>query len=166
VLVRSAAPQDREAIRTVVARAFDREDEPKLVERLWAAGATACEVVADDAGEIVGYCACSPVSAAPGVGVRIVGLAPLAVAPERQGRGIGSALVEAALHEVRRDGAGAVVVLGHKDYYPRFGFRPASAKGVRWDVADAGDAFQLIEFKEVFDGAPRNISYHPAFNGV
>lgn len=161
--IRSAARQDREAILGVVAGAFRREDEARLVERLWAAGAMACEAVAEEDGAIIGYCACSPVALTPAIDQKALGLAPVAVAPGRQSAGVGSALIRETLQEARRSGAGAVVVLGHKDYYPRFGFRPASERNVRWDARDAGDAFQLIEFAPVFDGAPREARYHPAF---
>jgi predicted N-acetyltransferase YhbS len=59
-----------------------------------------------------------------------------------------------------------VVVLGEPKYYGRFGFEPASRKNMSWATADAGDAFQLLDFGAVFDNKPRKISYHSAFNGV
>lgn len=163
VRIRSVARRDRPAVLEVVAAAFGREDEARLVERLWTAKAVEFEILASDRERIVGYCACSPVAADPSVEFKVLGLAPLAVAPDRQKAGIGSALVEETLADVRQDGAGAVVLLGHPDYYPRFGFAPASRKNLQWIVRDAGDAFQVIEFARVFDGAPRTISYHPAF---
>jgi putative acetyltransferase len=163
VLIRHVEPHDREAVLDVIASAFGRQDEAKLVERLWRAKAVEFEIVAAERERVIGYCACSAVSVDPPVRHQVLGLAPLAVAPAKQKQGVGSALVEETLEDVRQAGAGAVVLLGHPDYYPRFKFRPASTKNVRWDAREAGDAFQLIEFADVFDGQPRMVSYHPAF---
>ena len=166
MLIRAVEPHDRKALLDVIAAAFGRDDEARLVERLVAAKAIVYEQVAAAREKIVGYVACSEVKVDPPVAFRVLGLAPIAVAPARQRQGVGSALMEEALQDLRQEGVGAVVLLGHTDYYPRFGFRPASQKKVRWDVRDAGDAFQLIEFAGVFDGAPRAVSYHQAFEGL
>jgi putative acetyltransferase len=166
VLIRRAELLDRAAALAVVASAFGREDEARLVERMWAAKAIEFEIVAAANEKIVGYCACSAVTIDPPVEFRVLGLAPLAVTPARQKQGVGSALVERMLEDVRRAGAGAVVLLGHPRYYPRFKFVPAATKNVRWDVRDAREAFQMIEFAAVFDGRPRVVSYHPALGGL
>lgn len=163
MLIRPVEPHDRKAALDMIASAFGREDEARLVERLWAAKAIEYEIVAAARESIVAYCACSPVVVDPPVDYKVLGLAPLAVAPARQRQGLGSSLVLETLEDVRQAGAGAVVLLGSADYYQRFKFRPASAKNVRWDARDAGDAFQMIEFANVFDGKARKISYHPAF---
>lgn len=164
MLIRKVEPHDRSAVLQVVASAFGRENEARLVERLWAAGAIGFEVVAAAKEKIVGYCACSAVTVDPAVEYPVLGLAPLAVAPAKQKQGVGAALVEETLEDVRQAGCGAVVLLGDPGYYPRFAFRPGSVKNVRWDVRDAGDAFQLIEFAAVFDGKPRQVRYHSAFS--
>ena len=64
-----------------------------------------------------------------------MGLAPMAVAPEHQRQGVGSALVERGLALLRERGCPFVIVLGHPTYYPRFGFVPASRSGLtcQWD---------------------------------
>jgi putative acetyltransferase len=61
---------------------------------------------------------------------RIVALGPVAVTPEWQKRGIGGELVRAVLAQAQREGAAAVVLLGHPAYYPRFGFRAAREQGL------------------------------------
>jgi putative acetyltransferase len=60
-----------------------------------------------------------------------MGLAPMAVCPENQKQAIGSALVEVGVKQCEHAGIGAVVVLGHPEYYPRFGFIPASQFEIR-----------------------------------
>ena len=78
-----------------------------------------------------------------------MGLAPMAVLPERQRQGIGSELVETGLAELRERDCPFVIVLGHPEYYPRFGFEPASRHGIKceWEVPD--EAFMIL----VLDGA-------------
>ena len=68
----------------------------------------------------------------------------MAVRPDVQRRGIGSALVRAGIDECRRRGVGLIVVLGHPGYYPRFGFQPAATVGLRCKWS-AGDSFMYLE---------------------
>ena len=96
-----------------------------------------------------------------------MGLAPMAVSPAVQRKGIGSALVRAGLEECSRLGSCAVVVVGHAEYYPRFGFVPASRFGFvsEYDVPD--EIFMAIELTQgALRGKGGTISYHPAFASV
>jgi putative acetyltransferase len=96
-----------------------------------------------------------------------MGLAPMAVLPAEQRRGVGSALVQAGLDRCRQLPCGAVVVLGHPAYYPRFGFSPASRFGVtcEYDVPD--EVFMAMELEPGFlRDKPGTIRYHPAFATV
>ena len=96
-----------------------------------------------------------------------MGLAPMAVLPGRQRQGIGSALVRSGLDECRRFGFDAVVVLGHADYYPRFGFVRASTFGLmsEYDVPD--DVFLALELRlGTLGQGGGTIRYHPAFAAV
>jgi putative acetyltransferase len=90
-------------------------------------------------------------------------LAPLAVSPDFQRRGIGTALARAGLDACRKQGVPFVFVLGNPAYYSRFGFRPANASGIRNEYTDT-DAFMIIE---LVDGSlPHNgavASYAPEF---
>jgi putative acetyltransferase len=106
--------------------------------------------VAVAAGRVVGHVLFSPVElvAADGRQASGMGLAPLAVLPEYQGQGIGTELTRAGLAIIHQTRCPFVVVLGHPDYYPRFGFECASRRGIRckWDVPD--DAFMVLVMEE------------------
>jgi putative acetyltransferase len=93
-------------------------------------------VVAD---EIVGHVVCTRAHVGP---APALGLGPLSVHPDRQGQGVGSALMHAVLGSADALDEPVVVLLGHPDYYPRFGFRPAGAYGITPPVAEWGRAFQ------------------------
>jgi putative acetyltransferase len=77
----------------------------------------------------------------------MLGLAPVAVLPDYQRQGIGTLLIREGLKECVRSGFQAVVVLGHPDFYPRFGFIPASRKnlGCEYDVPD--EVFMVLELE-------------------
>lgn len=95
---------------------------------------------------IVGVITFSPVQSRPAnPDLRAVGLAPLAVRPDVQQHGIGSTLVRDGIDECRRRGVGLVVVLGHPSYYPRFGFRPAAAIGLRCKWSHDDESFMYLE---------------------
>lgn len=162
--IRSEAPADAAAIDALLRAAFGGPGEAVLVERLRAAGALPLALVAVDAvGDVVGHVAFSPLPIATGAGtVDALALAPLAVRPDRQRRGVGTLLVRAALDRLRTAGAPLVVVLGDPAYYGRFGFRAEAAAGIRCPYS--GPALQAL----ALDGSdPSGIAgvatYHPAF---
>ena len=125
---RVADAADRAAISEVVRTAFENEPhsdqrEHLLVDALRDDGALTVSLVAEMAGKIIGYIAFSAVQIGSRDEGRCVGLAPVAVCPECQGQGIGSALIQAGLEAAREQGARSCVVLGDPVYYTRFGFR-------------------------------------------
>jgi serpin B len=130
--VREEQGGDIAAIRRVNELAFGQTAEADLVDTLRREGAVAVSLVAEVDGAIVGHILFSPVEirSARFVGSG-VGLGPMSVLPSLQRRGIGSALVREALRRCRAAGRTVVVVLGHAEYYPRFGFRPAGDFGLR-----------------------------------
>ncbi len=147
LLVRPELPADHGAVYDVVRRAFERDGEARLVEALRRVADPQISLVAVRDERVVGHVFFSPVTI-EGEGDRTpaaLGLAPLAVAPEWQRQGIGSALARAGLEAARRSGHGVVVVLGHPDFYPRFGFRPASGRGLRYEASGHDDAFMVVE---------------------
>jgi putative acetyltransferase len=131
--IRDEQPGDIAAIREVNRQAFGQDDEGRIVDALRDNGAATVSLVAAERGVVVGHIMFSPLSIGPAMGV---GLGPMAVAPSHQRQGIGSRLVQAGIERLRTSGCPFVVVIGHADFYPRFGFQPAAAHGVtcEWDV--------------------------------
>ena len=96
--------------------------------------------------------------------VKIAGLAPLAVLPGWQNKGVGTELVNAGLRACEKAGYEAVVVLGHADYYPRFGFTPAANFGIKSEYDVPPEVFMLKELREdALKGITGTIKYHQAF---
>ncbi len=96
-----------------------------------------------------------------------MGLAPLAVVPEHQRGGIGTALVRAGLDQCRKIGFGAVVVLGHSEYYPRFGFTPATRFGIGCEYDVPVEVFMAVELEANYLlGVSGKVQYHAAFNNL
>ncbi len=135
-------------------RSSKHQTEADLVDALRRETKPIISLVADDAGAIDGHIMFSPVSLIEHPGLKIMGLAPMAVVAKRQRSGIGSSLVRAGLEACKEIGAGAVVVLGHADYYPRFGFAPAVnfAIGCGYDVP--AEAFMAVELRRGDSIAP------------
>jgi putative acetyltransferase len=155
---------DAAAIREVNRTAFATQAEADLVDRLRQLEASVVSLVAQDGGSIDGHILFSRVSLTGREPLPILGLAPLAVRPDRQRQGIGSQLVRAGLDAGRQTGAGAVVVVGHARFYPRFGFVPASRFGLtcEYDVPD--EVFMALELVPgFFAGQGGLVQYHPAF---
>jgi putative acetyltransferase len=165
MVIRSERAGDVAAIRAVNRAAFDTPTEADLVDALREqAPAAILSLVADEGGAIAGHILFSPVTLSGNTEVKIMGLAPMAVRPDAQRRGIGSALVRAGLERCAQADCDAVVVLGHADYYPRFGFVPASRFAIasEYDVAD--EVFMALELKPAaLAGKSGTIRYHPAF---
>lgn len=164
-ILRPREAHDDGAIATVVAAAFGGGDEVKLVEALRRDGDMVCEFVALDAGALVGHVAFSRLEVSAGERtLHATALAPLAVAPRLQRRGIGDVLTRHALAKLSADGCELVVVLGHPAYYPRFGFSPLLARLL--DARYAGPSFMALELKPGVVGATRwSVAYARAFGG-
>ena len=162
--IREETPEDFAAVHDLNASAFPTVAEADLVDQLRAKAEPVISLVAADDGEIVGHIMFTPVELDDDPTLRIMGLAPMAVAPDRQKQGIGTQLVHKGLDRCRGIGAGAVVVLGHPSYYPRFGFIPASTMNItcEYDVPD--EVFMALELKPGFlSNASGTIRYHKAF---
>lgn len=134
VALREEQPADAAAVHALHVAAFETDAEARLVDALRASGALTLSLVAVEDGAVVGHVAFSPVSVdADGRVAEGVGLAPMAVAPGRQRQGIGGRLIAEGLRRLRDAGHPFCVVLGHVGYYPRHGFVPARAHGLRWE---------------------------------
>jgi putative acetyltransferase len=160
--VRRATPDDFAAIHAVESEAFGRPDEANLVDRLRASGDMLLELVADgENGRLDGHLAFSRLSTEPADGSRLAALAPVAVRPDAQGKGVGSGLIRAGLERLGRSGVGAAIVLGEPAYYARFGF---SAEGVRSIRAPfSGPAFMGLELEAGALSSVQAIRYADAF---
>jgi predicted N-acetyltransferase YhbS len=143
--IRPERPEDAPRVRHVNELAFGQPMEADLVERLRQACTDSLSLVADD-DAVVGHILFTPV-VIENAERRLLGmgLAPMAVLPGHQRQGIGSQLVRRGLDILRERGCPFVVVVGHPEYYPRFGFEPASTHRLasQWDgVPDA--AFMVL----------------------
>lgn len=163
--IRPEKPGDITAIREVNRLAFGQDDEGALVDALRDGGHGVVSLVAEDGGRIAGHIYFSRMTLeTDGRTIEAASLAPMAVHPERQHQGIGSALVRAGLEACREAGIAAVVVLGHADYYPRFGFSPEAARGLRSPFPGAGDAFMALELVPgALDVRDAAVLYAPPF---
>ncbi|WP_437729706.1 GNAT family N-acetyltransferase [Sorangium sp. So ce1335] len=162
--IRSERAGDEASIRAVHLAAFPSAMEADLVDRLRAAGRAVVSLVAEIDGAIVGHVLFSPVAiAGPGAPGGGLGLAPLAVSPGFQGRGVGSALAREGIAACRGAGCAFAVVLGEPAYYARFGFTKASLFGLGNEYA-ADEEFMALELAAgALKGARGVVTYSPEF---
>jgi putative acetyltransferase len=146
ISIRVEQPGDVDGIRETNELAFGEPLEARLVDAL-RGSADYLSLVATLDDRVVGHILFTPVTIEPPVNRRIAGLAPMAVRPEHQRAGIGSQLIRAGLEECSRNGYTAVVVLGHPEYYPRFGFTPAHTFGLTCEFPSPPEAFMAIELE-------------------
>ena len=164
MLVRDEQGRDRSEVYAVNLAAFDTPTEATLVDRLREEAQPVVSMVAVDGERVVGHIMFSPVALSGHERLRIAGLGPMAVEPSYQGKGLGAALVRAGLKRCKEQGYGAVVVLGHPEYYPRFGFAPAGRSNIRCEYEVPQEAFMSIELEPGYlKGAAGTIRYHSAF---
>jgi putative acetyltransferase len=144
--IREERLDDIAAVRDLNRQAFGQDQESNIVDALRANGAALLSLVATVKDQVVGHIMYSPIS----VGDNVMGaaLGPMAVLPEFQRQGIGSKLIEVGNRKLKDAGCPFIIVVGHADYYPRFGFRSASKHGIKceWQVPD--DAFMLLVLDE------------------
>lgn len=144
MVIRSERPADAATVRSINEAAFGRPDEADLIDRLRAEGAVLLSLVAERAAQAVGHILFSRMWVdPPGLPIPAVALAPMAVRPEHQRQGIGAALIRAGLEDLRTKGEQIVLVLGHPDYYRRFGFSPGKARNLEHPFPPA--AFMALE---------------------
>ena len=170
MIVRPERPEDRTASIQVEREAFGQPLEANIVEAVRDEPGSFA-LVAEDGGAVIGHVQMSRAW----VGTdEVLALGPIAVTPDRQGVGIGAALVAAALEEARRRDEAAVILMGSPDYYGPLGFQPAAALGLANPFAGAHEEGFVIEERDfqvaVLDPQRQRaarltgeVRWHPAF---
>ena len=167
--IRPETASDHDAVRGVTLDAFGQPLEGNLVDALRRAEPRALSLVAEDETGIVGHILFTPVTIETGDRREEgMGLAPMAVASTRQRQGIGTTLVERGLAMLREQGCPFVVVVGHPWYYPRFGFTPASGRGLdsQWPGMPDQAFMVLVIDEDAMRGVKGVARYRPEFDEV
>lgn len=166
--IRQETAADVAAVYAVNEQAFGRPDEANLVNRLRDNGKFTLSLVAEENGRIIGHILFTPMTIKTETSsYPAVGLGPVAVLPEVQCQGIGSRLIETGLDLLREKGETAVIVLGHSDYYPRFGFVRASQFGIKSSYELPDEVFMALALQEgALNGRAGVAHYQPEFDGV
>lgn len=166
--IRPETPEEISAIYQVNQLAFDRENEARLVDNLRSNGVVTLSLVAQMDDRIVGHILFSPVTIINGdLQWNAVALGPMAVLPGFHNQGIGSVLIRTALPKLKSAGHDVVIVLGHPEYYPRFGFKPSNPFGIQWEVNVPEEVFMVLVLHEnALKGRSGIVQYHPSFNNM
>lgn len=173
VLIRQERKEDYDKVYEVVKAAFacadhTNHDEQNLVVRLRNSTAFVPDLslVAEAEGEIVGHILFTRAVIRQGAREHeTLALAPLAVAPDYQGKGIGGLLIEAGHRVARELGFKSALLVGHPTYYPRFGYRPAEKFGIVTDLELPADVFMACELMEgALAGVQGRVEFAPEFN--
>ena len=169
--IRKEQSSDIKKIWQINSEAFETDAEANLVNALRDSACTFISLVAENQNKFVGHILFTPVELTDNKNnenkLKILGLAPMAVLSQHQNKKIGSKLVEAGLEHCKSLGYDAVVVLGHENYYPKFGFVPSIKFGIKseYDVPD--EVFMIFELvPECLKNHGGVIKYHEVFNSV
>ena len=165
LMIRQEIPEDSAAISNVNEEAFGQKEEGELIGKLRNRGVLTLSLVAVQDNGIIGHIAFSPVKVeSERSSFEAIALAPMAVLPAYQRQGIGSQLVQEGLEECRRLGHEIIVVLGHPDYYPRFGFVPAKPKGIDCEFEVPDEAWMILELRQgALAGRRGTVRFQPEF---
>lgn len=166
---RAETASDRAQVANLLDAAFGRADEARLVAALHAAGAVVLSLVCDEhdsslAGHVM-FSRLAIEADSKRVALRATALAPVAVHPSRQRRGLGAMLIRAGLDRLRRQGDDVVFVLGDPGYYGRFGFERALA--ARFECPWSGPCFMGLALRSLNEGGFNGrIVYPTPFNSL
>jgi len=167
IIIRKETPQDIDRIREINEVAFNQPNEGRVVDRIRESNSESLSLVAVLDEKIVGHIFFSPVEIETRSGIiKGMGLAPMAFAPNCQNQGIGSELVNEGLKIIREGNHPFVIVLGHPDYYPRFGFNKASIYGLtcQWEGVPDEVFMAIILDEEKMGGVSGEVRYRDEFN--
>jgi putative acetyltransferase len=165
-VIRQEQQKDIAAIREVNDQAFGRAQEGEIIDQLRAGCKEVVSLVATEGERIVGHILFSPAAIETDAEeVKGMGLAPMAVLPEYQRKGVGAMLVQKGIEKIKQMDYPFIIVLGHPEYYPRFGFEQASIYGIKsqWDVPD--EAFMVMILDDaVMSGVSGTGKYREEFH--
>jgi len=165
IKIRTECPEDLKKIRHVYIEAFETETEAELVEALRDSGIPIISLVAEYKGELSGHIMFSPMTLDGKPEILLAALAPLAVLPEHQRKGIGSRLVNEGIPHCRTSEYSCIVVLGWPEFYPRFGFTPSTKYGIKTEYDVPEEVFMVLMLTD--DAAvdySGTAKYHQVFN--
>ncbi len=164
--IRREQPGDIAAIWQLNSEAFESDEEAELVDALRDSGVHNISLVHEQDNVIDGHILFTPVTLGDNSHeLKLIGLAPMAVTPEKQNQGIGTLLVQAGIQQCIVENYDAVVVLGHPHYYPRFGFITARSYGIKSQFEVPDEAFMILELEPgVLKTHHGTIFYHPLFS--
>jgi len=165
---REEKPSDLESIYSLNREAFETEAEAQLVDALRDANKLVLSLVAVNEGKVVGHIAFSPMNLASQGDRKFAGLGPMAVAKARQKQGIGSLLIQAGEDRLKKLGYDAIFVLGHKEYYPKFGYKPSLSNfGIKSKYEVEDDYFMVKPLSQKgVSGLSGTVLYEPEFDSV
>jgi len=170
LVVRVETAADIHAVRKLNKKAFKGNSESKLVDAIREADyfIPGFSIVAEKGGVIVGHILFSPIKIKDeAVSTPALALAPMAVSPEFQNQGVGSALIKFGLEECRKAGHKIIVVVGHDEYYPRFGFVRAIDKGLKLPFEAPDEVFMALELVPgALTGVKGMVEYPAEFHAI
>ncbi len=168
ITIRRETFTDEKDIYDIYHTAFPSDDEAEIVEYLCQQDSSYSSWVADTGKFVVAHILYTKVKISGFENLdNIYGLAPMAVLPEYQGKGIGSKLILESLKELKRIGAKAVFVLGHKDFYPKFGFKKAIEHGFYYKDIKYSESFFWLELNPNYlKSISGEVIYHTAFDNL
>lgn len=168
ITVRQETPRDYPTIYEVNCTAFNRRNEARLVDRLRTSDRfiPGLSLVATIEEKIVGHILFTKINIADDkILFESLALAPMAVIPQYQNKGVGSQLIRQGLTKAKELGHKSVMVLGHEDYYPKFGFQPANKWGIKAPFNIPTNAFMAIELiNNALEGVNGTVIYSEEFS--
>ncbi len=169
ILIRKEEEKDHKNIYEVNKLAFEQENESKLIEKIRVGSnfIPDLSLVADINNRIVGHILFSKIKIIGNSIFETLALAPMAVLPEFQKRGIGSNLINRGMEKAMELGFDSIIVLGHKDYYPKFGFKRASKWNIKCCFEVPDEVFMAVELIDgALEGKDGTIKYPDEFMDV
>ncbi|WP_082114194.1 GNAT family N-acetyltransferase [Kiloniella litopenaei] len=161
--IRKEEIKDRAQVLQVIHDAFGQWDECDLVKQLYLDNDVLFGLVAEEEGTIIGHILFSPMEiGSPDIQIRTASLAPLAVSPDHQGKGIGKQLIEQGIQTCRDiEDLSGIIVLGEPAYYSKFGFQSSLTNHL--EAPFSGEAFMGLEFRKNIFPKGGKVTYPQAF---